>query len=209
MHSYSFADAPTSRASFVVITRTCGGVLHKERIKRQAIALSKVQSYTPGASYAGAHEARKGDDTWICQIARLRNVTHYFCGAENHEPTVYTDAQRPLWLVHAAARSPARALGRNRARVSAARSIALARLTVLAEEAVKCLLLADRELSGLNARVVHTQQRVDVIHRLRADVRELLDLRGCILDLCEVYVNQQLPLTSGAGSGRRDVPRRR
>ena len=75
MHSYSFADAPTSRASFVVITRTCGGVLHKERIKRQAIALSKVQSYTPGASYAGAHEARKGDDTWICQIARLRNVT--------------------------------------------------------------------------------------------------------------------------------------
>jgi hypothetical protein len=31
--------------------------------------------------------------------------------------------------------------------------------------------------------VVDTQERVDVVHRLRADVRELLDLRGRVLDL--------------------------
>ena len=56
-------------------------------------------------------------------------------------------------------------------------------LAVLAEQPVEGLLLADRELARLDARVVHTQERVDVVHRLRADVRELLDLGGDVLDL--------------------------
>ena len=80
---------------------------------------------------------------------------------------------------------------------------------VLFEQPVEGLLLADGELAGLDARVVHAQQRVDVIHRLRAHVRELLDLRRRVLDLCGACVDQPLLLTSGAGSGRWDVPRRR
>ena len=56
-------------------------------------------------------------------------------------------------------------------------------LAVLLEQPIERLLLAHGELARLDARVVHTQERVDVVHRLRAHVRELLDLRGCILDL--------------------------
>ena len=210
VHAFLFIrNAPTSRAPFVAITRTCGGVLHKERIKRQATALSKAKSYTPGAPYAGAHEGKKGDGTWICQISvRPRVATHHFCGVDNHKPTAHTGTQRPPWPgPRSRAIARARALRGDGARVAAARRVA--RLAVLAEEAVERLLLADRELAGLDARVVHAQQRVDVIHRLRAHVRELLDLRRRVLDLCGACVDQPLLLTSGVGSGRWDVPRRR
>lgn len=60
---------------------------------------------------------------------------------------------------------------------------------MLAKETVERFLLTDRELAGLYARMVHTQERVDVIHRLRAHVRELLDLRCRVLDLCETCVH--------------------
>lgn len=52
-----------------------------------------------------------------------------------------------------------------------------------AKEAVERLLLADRELATLDTGVVHAQDGVDVVEALSADVRELLDLRGDVLDL--------------------------
>lgn len=52
-----------------------------------------------------------------------------------------------------------------------------------AEQPVQRLLLADCELAALNAGVVHAEERVDVVHGLRAHVRELLDLRRRVLDL--------------------------
>lgn len=95
-----------------------------------------------------------------------------FCGEDNHEPSA--------WL---GPRSCAIALRCSGACISAARRVA--HLAVLAEKAVERLLLADRELAGLDARVVYTQQRVDVVHRLCAHVRELLDLRCRVFDLWE------------------------
>jgi hypothetical protein len=56
-------------------------------------------------------------------------------------------------------------------------------VAVLLEETVKSLLLSDSKLSGLDARVVDTEQGVDVVHGLRADISKLLDLGGGILDL--------------------------
>ena len=54
---------------------------------------------------------------------------------------------------------------------------------MLLEQPVKSLLLAHGELAGLDARVVHTEERVDVVHRLRTYVRELLDLGCDVLNL--------------------------
>ena len=54
---------------------------------------------------------------------------------------------------------------------------------VLFEQPVEGLLLADGELARLDARMVHTKKCVDVVHRLRAYVCELLDLSGDVLDL--------------------------
>jgi hypothetical protein len=54
---------------------------------------------------------------------------------------------------------------------------------VLREQAVERLLLPDSELTRLNARVVDAQEGVNVVHRLRAHVRELLDLGRRVLDL--------------------------
>lgn len=54
---------------------------------------------------------------------------------------------------------------------------------MLAQEAVEGLLLPDDERTRLNAGVVQTQDSVDVVERLRAHIRELLDLRGHVLDL--------------------------
>ena len=61
-------------------------------------------------------------------------------------------------------------------------------LAVLLEQPVERLLLAHGELARLDAGVVHAQERVDVVHRLRAHVRELLDLGRRVLDLliCEL-----------------------
>lgn len=56
-------------------------------------------------------------------------------------------------------------------------------VAVLLEESVKSFLLSDGKLAGLDARVVDTEQGVDVVHGLRADISKLLDLGGGILDL--------------------------
>ena len=56
---------------------------------------------------------------------------------------------------------------------------------MLLEQAVESLLLASDKFAGLDARVIDTEERVDVVHRLGADVRELLDLGGDVLDLDE------------------------
>ena len=74
--------------------------------------------------------------------------------------------------------------GRRRSadRVVAARAGVLA-FSVLAQETVEGFLLADRELSGLDAGVVDTQEGIDIVHRLCPHVGELLDLSGDILDL--------------------------
>ena len=54
---------------------------------------------------------------------------------------------------------------------------------MLAQQTVKGFPVADLQLSGGDTGVVDTEQRIDVVHGLRADVRELLDLGSCVLDL--------------------------
>lgn len=54
---------------------------------------------------------------------------------------------------------------------------------VLGEELVEDLARANGELAGLDGRMVHAQHGVDILHRLRAHVRELLDLGRRVLDL--------------------------
>ena len=76
----------------------------------------------------------------------------------------------------------------NRGRGSAGRAVSAvgvgnATLLVLAEQPVESFLLADSKLSRLNSRVVDTEEGVNVVHGLRTDVRELLDLSCGILDL--------------------------
>lgn len=60
------------------------------------------------------------------------------------------------------------------------------------EETVEGLLLADLELTTLDTGVIDTEEGVDVVHGLRADVRELLDLGGDVLDLGVVEGKTQL-----------------
>src|SRR6266404_783663 len=55
--------------------------------------------------------------------------------------------------------------------------------TVLSEQAVQSFFLPDFECTRLDARMVHTQKRVDVIHGLSAHISKLLDLRRGIFDL--------------------------
>lgn len=57
------------------------------------------------------------------------------------------------------------------------------RRTMFLEQSVQGFLLSDLESAGLDARMVYTQQRVDVVHGLRAHVGELLDLGRGVLDL--------------------------
>ena len=54
---------------------------------------------------------------------------------------------------------------------------------MLLEQPVERRVLADLERAALDAAVVHAQQAVDVVHALRAHVRELLDLGGDVLNL--------------------------
>lgn len=54
---------------------------------------------------------------------------------------------------------------------------------MLLEQSVQGFLLSDLESAGLDARMVYTQQRVNVVHGLRAHVGELLDLGRGVLDL--------------------------
>lgn len=54
---------------------------------------------------------------------------------------------------------------------------------VFLEEAIQRFLLANGKFTGLDTRVVYTKKWINVVHRLRADVSQLLDLGRCILDL--------------------------
>jgi hypothetical protein len=56
-------------------------------------------------------------------------------------------------------------------------------VAVLFEETVKRLLLSNGEFAGLDARVIHPEEGVNVVHGLCADISELLDLGGGVLDL--------------------------
>lgn len=65
-------------------------------------------------------------------------------------------------------------------------------IMVLLEQAIQRLLLPNRELAGLDARVVDAQERVDVVHRLRAHVGELLDLGRGVFDLGVAQLQSEL-----------------
>jgi hypothetical protein len=82
----------------------------------------------------------------------------------------------PTWLVRISVDliSPL-----NRGTGSAALSLCL----VPPEETVESLLLTASKLAALNARMVDTKEGIDVVHGLRSDVGELLDLSGDVLDL--------------------------
>lgn len=54
---------------------------------------------------------------------------------------------------------------------------------MLPEQSIKCFLLANSELARLDTGVVHTQEGVNVVHRLCTNVGELLDLGSSIFDL--------------------------
>ena len=62
---------------------------------------------------------------------------------------------------------------------------------MLAQQAIKCLLLSDRELPRLDTGMVHTQEGVDVVHGLRPHVREFLDLSGGVLDLGSATIKRR------------------
>lgn len=63
---------------------------------------------------------------------------------------------------------------------------------MLLQKRIECLLLANGKLARLNTGVVYTEEGVHVVHRLCADISELLDLRGGILDLQYSQGNQQV-----------------
>jgi hypothetical protein len=55
---------------------------------------------------------------------------------------------------------------------------------MLLEETIQSFLLAYSEFTRLDTRVVDTEERVDVVHRLCPHIGKLLDLGSGILDLC-------------------------
>ena len=54
---------------------------------------------------------------------------------------------------------------------------------MLLQESVQCRLLPYGKLAGLNTCVIDPEQGIDVIHRLRTDVRKLLDFVRGIFNL--------------------------
>ncbi len=54
---------------------------------------------------------------------------------------------------------------------------------MLAKKAIKRLLLPDGQFTRLDTGVVHTKERIDVVHGLCTDVRKFLDLGSSVLDL--------------------------
>ena len=64
--------------------------------------------------------------------------------------------------------------------------------TVLSEQAVEGFLLSNFEGTRLDARMVYTQQRVDVIHGLSTHIGKLLDLSRGILDLVIIELQSEL-----------------
>lgn len=64
--------------------------------------------------------------------------------------------------------------------------------TVLSEQAIEGFLLPYLEGTRLDARMVYTQQRVDVIHGLSAHIGKLLDLSRGVLDLVITELQSEL-----------------
>ena len=64
--------------------------------------------------------------------------------------------------------------------------------TVLSEQAVEGFLLSNFEGTRLDARMVYTQQRVDVIHGLSTHIGKLLDLSRGVLDLVITELQPEL-----------------
>ena len=62
-------------------------------------------------------------------------------------------------------------------------SAALGLCLVPPEETVEGLLLTASELAALDARMVDTEEGVDVVHGLGTDVGKFFDLGGGVLDL--------------------------
>ena len=60
------------------------------------------------------------------------------------------------------------------------------------QETIEHLLVAELELSAHNTRVVHTEDGIDVLHALRPDVGELLDLGRGVLDLVVGHLQAEL-----------------
>ena len=56
-------------------------------------------------------------------------------------------------------------------------------IAVSLEQTIECFLLSNCELTRLNAGMIDTKQGVDVVHWLRSDISEFLDLRSGVLDL--------------------------
>lgn len=63
---------------------------------------------------------------------------------------------------------------------------------MLSEQAIEGFLLPDLEGTRLDARMVYTQQRVDVIHGLSAHIGKLLDLSRGVLDLVITELQSEL-----------------
>ena len=59
----------------------------------------------------------------------------------------------------------------------------LRRVAMLLKERIESFLLANSKLARLDARVVHTQEGVHVIHRLCTDIGKLLNFGSSILNL--------------------------
>jgi hypothetical protein len=63
---------------------------------------------------------------------------------------------------------------------------------VLSQQAIEGFLLPDLEGTSLDARMIYTQQRVDVIHGLSAHIGKLLDLSRGVLDLVITELQSEL-----------------
>ena len=85
--------------------------------------------------------------------------------------------------------------------------------TVLSEQAVEGFLLPNFEGTRLDARMVYTQQRVDVIHGLSAHIGKLLDLSRRVFDLVITELESELLdarldcVPTGQAMSNRDVAR--
>jgi hypothetical protein len=67
-----------------------------------------------------------------------------------------------------------------------------AALTMPLQEFVELLALSDDEFTGLDSGVVDTQDHVNILHRLCANISEFLDLGSRILDLIVKLVSENL-----------------
>lgn len=73
------------------------------------------------------------------------------------------------------------------------------------QQPVQRLFLPNRQFSRLDSRVINPQQRIHIVHRLRAYIGQLLDLRSRILDLLVRHRQLQLLHTGLDGIPARET----